>query len=149
VCATDIGPALAVGGSLGSNILTSKTLGGSDADGLGLGAATSPSSLLPSDLSDTSDSDEDFQPSLTIASAEQDAFIEVPRCPVLHSEGKETLSAVFPCNIDQLFTMLFTNSKFFLDLHTSRNTFSESGLKSIFILKYMCLGLKKLIGLLL
>lgn len=42
-------------------------------------------------------------------------------CTTPH-EGKVLLNEVFPIHIDQLFTLLFTNSKFFLDFHASRRT---------------------------
>lgn len=42
-------------------------------------------------------------------------------CTSLH-EGRQSKKAVLPIHIDQLFTLLFTNSKFFLDFHTSRKT---------------------------
>lgn len=37
-------------------------------------------------------------------------------------EGKMVMNEVFPMHIDQLFTLLFTNSKFYLDFHASRKT---------------------------
>lgn len=37
-------------------------------------------------------------------------------------EGRQVLNETFPMNVDQLFTLLFTNSKFFLDFHASRRT---------------------------
>lgn len=51
--------------------------------------------------------------------------IAPPVCPVDHTNGKEMLNSVIPCNIDQLFTMLFTNSKFYLDFQLSRKTFGD------------------------
>lgn len=51
--------------------------------------------------------------------------IAPPVCPVDHTNGKEMMNSVIPCNIDQLFTMLFTNSKFYLDFQLSRKTFGE------------------------
>ncbi|XP_043598366.1 protein Aster-B isoform X2 [Bombus pyrosoma] len=37
-------------------------------------------------------------------------------------EGRQISKATFPIHIDQLFTLLFTNSKFFLDFQTARKT---------------------------
>lgn len=42
-------------------------------------------------------------------------------CTELH-EGKQLLNEVFTIHIDQLFTLLFTSSKFFLDFHAARKT---------------------------
>lgn len=42
-------------------------------------------------------------------------------CSSLH-EGRQLSKATLPIHIDQLFTLLFTNSKFFLDFHTVRKT---------------------------
>ncbi|XP_011142716.1 GRAM domain-containing protein 1B isoform X1 [Harpegnathos saltator] len=42
-------------------------------------------------------------------------------CTSLH-EGRQVNQATLPIHIDQLFTLLFTNSKFFLDFHTARKT---------------------------
>jgi len=38
-------------------------------------------------------------------------------------EGRELTSEVYPISVDQLFTLLFTNSKFFMDFHANRKTF--------------------------
>ena len=40
-------------------------------------------------------------------------------------EGRELTSEVFPISVDQLFTLLFTNSKFFMDFHANRKTFGK------------------------
>ncbi|XP_065170419.1 protein Aster-B isoform X2 [Atheta coriaria] len=62
---------------------------------------------MPTDMSDnTSDSDRDK---------------ESPVCTALH-EGRQLLNEVIPIHVDQLFTLLFTNSKFWLDFHASRKT---------------------------
>lgn len=37
-------------------------------------------------------------------------------------EGRQISKASFPIHIDHLFTLLFTNSKFFLDFQTARKT---------------------------
>ncbi|KRT80928.1 hypothetical protein AMK59_6192, partial [Oryctes borbonicus] len=44
-----------------------------------------------------------------------------PICTALH-EGKQLINEVYPLHVDQLFTLLFTSSKFFLDFHASRKT---------------------------
>lgn len=43
------------------------------------------------------------------------------QCNVPH-EGKHLLDVVVPIYIDQLFTLLFTSSKFYLDFHAARKT---------------------------
>lgn len=61
-------------------------------------------------------------------------------CTSLH-EGRQVTKATLPIHIDQLFTLLFTNSKFFLDFHTARKT---TGNKIILILLlYVHLSMKK------
>lgn len=42
-------------------------------------------------------------------------------CPNPH-EGRCYVNMVLPIHIDQLFTLLFTNSKFFLEFHALRRT---------------------------
>ena len=36
------------------------------------------------------------------------------------------VSEVFPTDVDTLFTLLFTNSKFYIEFHNSRKTFGKS-----------------------
>lgn len=43
------------------------------------------------------------------------------RCTSSH-EGKQLMNEVVPIHIDQLFTLLFTSSKFYLDFHAARKT---------------------------
>nr|XP_012149577.1 PREDICTED: GRAM domain-containing protein 1B-like isoform X3 [Megachile rotundata] len=66
------------------------------------------------DLSDTTESE-----------AEKHALKSSVRgnivCTSLH-EGRQINQAIFPVHIDQLFTLLFTNSKFYLDFQTARKT---------------------------
>nr|XP_012220126.1 PREDICTED: GRAM domain-containing protein 1B-like isoform X1 [Linepithema humile] len=74
-----------------------------------------PESVLdPTDLSDTTESE-----------AEKHGLKMNIRgtmvCTSLH-EGRQVNKATIPIHIDQLFTLLFTNSKFFLDYHTARKT---------------------------
>jgi hypothetical protein len=40
-------------------------------------------------------------------------------------EGRRLIRFIVPIQIDLLFTMLFTNSKFFLDFHSVRRTSGE------------------------
>ncbi|XP_059045648.1 protein Aster-B-like [Achroia grisella] len=66
---------------------------------------------LPTDLSDTSDS----EPDKPHTSGESE------KCTESH-EGKVIMQQEFPFNIDQMFTMIFTNSKFTVELLAARNT---------------------------
>lgn len=59
---------------------------------------------MPTDLSDSSEA------------------AEPPECPSVH-EGKQILNLILPISVDQLFTLLFTGSRFFHDLLTSRKTY--------------------------
>ncbi|KAL3280124.1 hypothetical protein HHI36_017629 [Cryptolaemus montrouzieri] len=65
-----------------------------------------------SDLSDTDYSDLDIPAQCDIQSVS---------CTCAH-EGRQLLNEILPLHVDQLFTLLFTNSKFFLDFHASRKT---------------------------
>ncbi|XP_072753461.1 protein Aster-B [Anoplolepis gracilipes] len=68
----------------------------------------------PTDLSDTTESEaEKHGLKMNIRSTMV--------CTSLH-EGRQVNKTSLPIHIDQLFTLLFTNSKFFLDFHTSRKT---------------------------
>ncbi|CAL7941744.1 unnamed protein product [Xylocopa violacea] len=73
-----------------------------------------PDPIDATDLSDTTESE-----------AEKHALKSSIRgstvCAAPH-EGRQISKATFPIHIDQLFTLLFTNSKFFLDFQTSRKT---------------------------
>jgi hypothetical protein len=40
-------------------------------------------------------------------------------------EGRELAKEVYPVSVDQLFTLLFTNSKFYMDFHMNRKTFGK------------------------
>ncbi|KAJ2950868.1 hypothetical protein O0L34_g5227 [Tuta absoluta] len=74
--------------------------GGAEGDGEG--------DTLPTDMSDTSDSDD------------KDKHTD-EKCTSDHS-GKLIMRGQFQFNIDQLFTMIFTNSKFNLELLAARRT---------------------------
>ena len=41
-------------------------------------------------------------------------------------EGRELANEVYPMSVDQLFTLLFTNSKFYMDFHVNRKTFGKT-----------------------
>lgn len=68
----------------------------------------------PTDLSDTTESEaEKHGLKMNIRSTMV--------CTSLH-EGRQLNKSTLPIHIDQLFTLLFTNSKFILDFHTARKT---------------------------
>lgn len=68
-------------------------------------------------------------------------------CTALH-EGRQINKATLSMHIDHLFTLLFTNSKFFLDFHTSRKTTGNKNNNSIiiFIMKKYIFKLENLLG---
>ncbi|KAK9511876.1 hypothetical protein O3M35_000448 [Rhynocoris fuscipes] len=70
----------------------------------------SPSENLPTDLSDSS-----------VSESGSDKHGCLISCPVLH-EGRLMLHMQVSIHVDQLFTHLFTNSKFFFDLHENRKS---------------------------
>lgn len=89
------------------------------------------SDLSADDISITDDSDMEHsrQQVKAKSSDEQDGY----QAPLLtldnwrsNLDGRELTNEVFPINVDQLFTLLFTNSKFYLDFHSSRKTFDIS-----------------------
>ncbi|XP_053605042.1 protein Aster-B isoform X3 [Plodia interpunctella] len=67
---------------------------------------------LPTDMSDTSDSDPDKH-----NNSEQQTCTSPS-----HSDGKLLLQQQFPFNVDTMFTMIFTSSKFNLELLAARGT---------------------------
>ncbi|KAJ3627498.1 hypothetical protein MTP99_014872 [Tenebrio molitor] len=68
-------------------------------------------SHIPTDFSDTTESDGEKQ-------IKCDTNVQ---CTSNH-EGRQVMNEVVPIHIDQLFTLLFTSSKFYLDFHASRKT---------------------------
>ena len=48
------------------------------------------------------------------------------KCPCVSHEGKEMLNAVFPLSVDQVFSLIFTGSKFYYDLLESRKTYGNN-----------------------
>jgi len=75
--------------------------------------------LIPTDLSDSSDSEDE--------QIVDDVSTVIPVCSAPHDDGKTVVDTIIPCDVNSLFTMLFTNSKFYLDFHSMRKTF---GMKS-------------------
>ncbi|XP_023248581.1 GRAM domain-containing protein 1B-like [Copidosoma floridanum] len=75
--------------------------------------------VLPEDLSDLSDSSEseiDKASSTNSQNASTSAICTSPH------DGRMMIKATFPIDVNQLFTLLFTTSKFFLDFHTARKS---------------------------
>ncbi|XP_037959633.1 protein Aster-B-like isoform X2 [Teleopsis dalmanni] len=65
---------------------------------------------LPTDVSASSDSDEKNIP-----------FVATTECNSPH-EGRQILHTILPINVETLFNMLFTKSKFLVDFHANRKT---------------------------
>ncbi|KAF5270412.1 hypothetical protein FQR65_LT05600 [Abscondita terminalis] len=94
-------------------------------------------SQLPTDMSDTTESDvektsnkQNRRSECTVKTETTSATplqgfcllrFEKAVCTSTH-EGKEMFNEIITMHIDQLFTLLFTSSKFFLDFHASRKT---------------------------
>jgi len=85
---------------------------------------------LATDQSDTTESDPAKGTSLDIDPVLDNASSLVDLTSMLtfqawrqDKEGREMLTKCFSINIDELFTLLFTNSKFFYDFQAERNTF--------------------------
>ncbi|XP_011315483.1 GRAM domain-containing protein 1B [Fopius arisanus] len=68
----------------------------------------------PTDQSDTTESDAEKQ-NLRLG-------VRSPTTCTSTHDGRELINTTLPIHIDQLFTLLFTTSKFFLDFHTARKT---------------------------
>ncbi|XP_033610597.1 protein Aster-B isoform X4 [Cryptotermes secundus] len=71
------------------------------------------SETLPTDMSDTTESDAEKH----VPTGSSKTLV----CTSPH-EGRRLIRCIVPIHIDLLFTMLFTNSKFFLDFHSVRRT---------------------------
>nr|XP_053643789.1 protein Aster-B-like [Cherax quadricarinatus] len=82
-----------------------------------LNSTPQPNDVIPTDMSDTTESELDSKISC-LASGESVA------CPnqSSHHQGREVINAVYSLPVDTVFTLLFTNSKFMLDLYTARST---------------------------
>lgn len=61
---------------------------------------------------------------------------EITVCPVKH-EGREIVNVVLPMSVDDLFTLLFANSTFYLDYLT--NTLKSTGMRNAFAVCFVCL----------
>uniref|UniRef100_A0A1B0D2N7 Uncharacterized protein n=1 Tax=Phlebotomus papatasi TaxID=29031 RepID=A0A1B0D2N7_PHLPP len=70
-----------------------------------------PSKHIPTDMSDTSDSEQDKNMDLT----------EQPECTSMH-EGRQMIHTILPINVDILFNLLFSKSKFLENFHEGRKT---------------------------
>ncbi|KAK7082785.1 hypothetical protein SK128_020544 [Halocaridina rubra] len=76
-----------------------------------------PNDGIPTDMSDSSDTEPENK--VTCLSSG-----ELVACPNLttHHQGREIINTVYALPVDTIFTLLFTNSKFMLDLYTARKT---------------------------
>ncbi|KAG8230589.1 hypothetical protein J437_LFUL004502 [Ladona fulva] len=72
---------------------------------------------LPSDMSDTTESDVEKN----IRDGHDERSGKMYRCTSAH-EGRQLVNIMLPIHVDQLFTLLFTTSKFYLDFHAERRT---------------------------
>ncbi|KAG0699890.1 GRAM domain-containing protein 1B [Chionoecetes opilio] len=84
-----------------------------------LNASPQPNDVLPTDMSaETTDSEPDTKITSGLSSG------ELVACPNLstHHQGREIINTVYSLPVDAVFTLLFTNSKFMLDLYTARKT---------------------------
>ena len=77
---------------------------------------------MPGDLSD---SNEESEPNASKLSPNETIV-----CPDIcsHHVGREGINTVFSLPIDDVFTLIFTNSKFMLDLFEARKTYGRSTL---------------------
>ncbi|KAI9566047.1 hypothetical protein GHT06_009847 [Daphnia sinensis] len=98
--------------------------GGSSIIGGG-GSAVGPSVIIMKDLPSAGGGgnagDADVPPRYSETSeSEDDRYMndEAVQCPVLH-EGREMVNMVMPMSVDELFTLLFTNSTFYIDFITT------------------------------
>ncbi|XP_067623571.1 protein Aster-B isoform X3 [Eurosta solidaginis] len=73
-------------------------------------AASNNQTNLPTDASGSSDSEDNKVP-----------FIATAECSSTH-EGRQLVHTILPINVDTLFSMLFSKSKFFLEFHAARKT---------------------------
>lgn len=65
---------------------------------------------LPTDMSDSSDSESNNIP-----------FVSTAECTSMH-EGRQFVHTILPINVDTLFSLLFSKSKFLVDFHNIRKT---------------------------
>ncbi|XP_068209035.1 protein Aster-B-like isoform X2 [Palaemon carinicauda] len=72
---------------------------------------------IPTDMSDSTDTEPDSK--VTCLGTGESVV-----CPNIttHHQGREIINTVYALPVDTVFTLLFTNSKFMLDLYTARKT---------------------------
>lgn len=75
-------------------------------------SAASACEQLPTDMSDSSDSE---------AGATIPPFVCTAECSSMH-EGRQLVHTILPINVDTLFALLFSKSKFLVDFHAHRKT---------------------------
>ncbi|XP_039949229.1 protein Aster-B isoform X3 [Bactrocera tryoni] len=73
-------------------------------------AASNNQTNLPTDVSGSSDSEENKAP-----------FVATAECTSAH-EGRQLVHTILPINVDTLFNLLFSKSKFLMDFHAMRKT---------------------------
>ncbi|XP_064104679.1 protein Aster-B-like [Macrobrachium nipponense] len=80
-------------------------------------SAPQPNDGIPTDMSDSTDTEPDSK--VTCLPSGESVV-----CPNLttHHQGREIINTVYALPVDTVFTLLFTNSKFMLDLYTARKT---------------------------
>ncbi|XP_026274590.1 protein Aster-B isoform X3 [Frankliniella occidentalis] len=78
-------------------------------------STNNPEAQLDTDMSDTTESEADKVSDLIGLSSGSG------QCTSQH-DGRQMLQVVLPVSVDQLFTLFFTNSKFFVDFHVARNS---------------------------
>lgn len=107
------------GGGIGDDLLAASTAA----------VAAAKTDQLPTDMSDSSDSE---------ASMNIPPFVSTAECNSMH-EGRQLVHTILPINVDTLFSLLFSKSKFLVDFHNVRKTtnmihqdwsISEDGVKS-------------------
>ncbi|KZS06823.1 Uncharacterized protein APZ42_029342 [Daphnia magna] len=99
----------------------SSIIGGGGGSAVGGGPSVIIMKDMPSAGGGGSAGDADVPPRYSETSeSEDDRYMndEAVQCPVLH-EGREMVSMVMPMSVDELFTLLFTNSTFYIDFITT------------------------------
>lgn len=70
-----------------------------------------PTDQLPTDMSDSSDSE----------NGKNIPFVSTAECNSMH-EGRQLVHTILPINVDTLFSLLFSKSKFLVEFHNGRKT---------------------------
>ncbi|KAF4519428.1 hypothetical protein B566_EDAN008655 [Ephemera danica] len=83
---------------------------------------TPSSDALQTDCSDTTESDVEKSSNDFYKRKPPACLAVTPTCPGPH-EGRQSLDAVYPIPVDQLFALFFTTSTFFVAFYTSRKTY--------------------------